>query len=30
MMALFEGMGFEIEKRREEGVFEMRMTFGGV
>ena len=27
MMALFEGMGFEIEKRREEGVFEMRMTF---
>jgi len=29
MMALFEGMGFEIEKRREEGVFEMRMTFGG-
>ena len=29
MMALFEGMGFEIEKRREEGVFEMRMRFGG-
>jgi RimJ/RimL family protein N-acetyltransferase len=27
MMALFEGMGFEIEKRREEGVFEMRMRF---
>jgi len=30
MMALFEGMGFEIEKRREEGVFEMRMRFGEV
>jgi hypothetical protein len=29
-MALFAGMGCAIEQRREEGVCEMRMTFGGV
>jgi acyl-CoA hydrolase/RimJ/RimL family protein N-acetyltransferase len=27
MMHLFEKMGFDIEKRREEGVYEMRMEF---
>lgn len=27
MMSLFEKMGFDTEKRREEGVYEMRMRF---
>jgi hypothetical protein len=27
MIHLFEKMGFDIEKRREEGVYEMRMNF---
>ena len=27
MMHLFEKMGFDIEKRREEGIYEMRMRF---
>jgi ribosomal protein S18 acetylase RimI-like enzyme len=27
MLLLFEKMGFEIEKRREEEVYEMRMRF---
>ncbi|OPY50362.1 MAG: hypothetical protein A4E48_01900 [Methanosaeta sp. PtaU1.Bin060] len=27
MMTLFEKMGFDIEKRRDEGVYEMRMKF---
>jgi ribosomal protein S18 acetylase RimI-like enzyme len=27
MLRLFETMGFEIEKRREEGVYEMHMGF---
>jgi len=27
MMNLFEKMGFDIQKRREEGVYEMRMRF---
>jgi ribosomal protein S18 acetylase RimI-like enzyme len=27
MLHLFEKMGFDIEKRREEGVYEMRMGF---
>lgn len=29
MMHLFEKMGFDIQKRREEGVYEMRMRFRG-
>lgn len=29
MMHLFEKMGFDIEKRREEGTYEMRMKFLG-
>ena len=28
MVGLFEKMGFDTEKRREEGVYEMRMWFG--
>ena len=27
MLSLFKNMGFDTEKRREEGVYEMRMTF---
>ncbi len=27
MISLFEKMGFDIEKRREEGVYELKMTF---
>ena len=27
MLSLFEKMGFDIEKRREEGVYELKMTF---
>jgi hypothetical protein len=27
MIMLFEKMGFDIEKRREEGVYEMRLRF---
>ncbi|HII07919.1 MAG TPA: GNAT family N-acetyltransferase [Methanotrichaceae archaeon] len=27
MLRLFEKMGFDIEKRREEGVYELKMTF---
>jgi ribosomal protein S18 acetylase RimI-like enzyme len=27
MIRLFEAMGFETEKRHEEGVYEMRMWF---
>ena len=27
MVSLFEKMGFDTEKRREEGVYEMRMWF---
>jgi RimJ/RimL family protein N-acetyltransferase len=27
MIALFEKMGFDIQKRREEGVYEMRVRF---
>ncbi len=27
MIALFEKMGFDVEKRREEGVYEMRLRF---
>ena len=30
MVSLFEKMGFDTEKRREEGVYEMRMWFGKV
>ena len=30
MMHLFEKMGFDIEKRREEGIYEMRMRFRGM
>ena len=30
MVRLFEKMGFDTEKRREEGVYEMRMWFGKV
>jgi hypothetical protein len=28
MVRLFEKMGFDTEKRSEEGVYEMRMWFG--
>jgi RimJ/RimL family protein N-acetyltransferase len=27
MLHLFEKMGFDIKKRREEGVYELEMTF---
>jgi len=27
MLDLFKNMGFDTEKRNEEGVYEMRMTF---
>ena len=27
MRSLFEKMGFDIEKRREEGVYELKMRF---
>jgi hypothetical protein len=27
MLHLFEKMGFDIEKRRSEGVYELKMTF---
>lgn len=29
MLALFEGMGFDIQRRAEAGVYELRMTFPG-
>jgi len=29
MLRLFERMGFDIEKTRDEGVYELKMKFGG-
>lgn len=29
MLRLFESMGFDIDKRTSEGVYEMKMTFRG-